>query len=396
MSKVRNRVIISSLMAILMASQPVMSFAEVLNKPVSAEIETKGVHNAVQSKIEEVAQKYGASGVEVAIIKNGQVADTFSYGWSTKGVDPMTTDTKIRIASISKVILGMETMRLREKGVVNLDTSIGEYWGFPISNPNYPQKVISIRSLLSHTSSIDANLGKAKEYEVVSPLLQNGQAFDTSVPNHRHSWSYNNYAFDVLGLTIEQAANKSVDEMLREDFYTGMDIDGAFFTNNLKNTDNIATLYNQKGDVERSVEEQKAIIGGFGPKGTGEHFAGGMEISVSDLAKLVALLANDGMYDGKQYLSPQSVAMLEATNIGTVGDGFYQALPLRYRPNMYGRDRLYYHTGSAYGVYNTMSYDPGTKDGVVVLSIGAEGKKDDYGVYRICGEISEYIYNFVL
>ena len=42
-----------------------------------------------------------------------------------------------------------------------------------------------------------------------------------------------------------------------------------------------------------------------------------------------------------------------------------RALPLRLRFDIYGRDRLYYHTGSAYGVYSLMTYNPETKNGVV-------------------------------
>jgi hypothetical protein len=62
---------------------------------------------------------------------------------------------------------------------------------------------------------------------------------------------------------------------------------------------------------------------------------------------------------------------------------------------LYGRERLYYHTGSAYGVYNLLSYDPDTGDGVVVLTMGADGKKDTYGVYAVCGEISRAVYEAV-
>ena len=39
-----------------------------------------------------------------------------------------------------------------------------------------------------------------------------------------------------------------------------------------------------------------------------------------------------------------------------------------------------------------MSYDPDTGDGVVVLTVGASGAKDEYGIYRVCGEINQVIY----
>ena len=86
---------------------------------------------------------------------------------------------------------------------------------------------------------------------------------------------------------------------------------------------------------------------------------------------------------------------METINETMLSDGTYQALPLRCQKNIYGRDTLYYHTGSAYGVYNCMSYDPASGDGVVVLTVGASGAKDDRGIYAICGEISTYVYNII-
>lgn len=79
----------------------------------------------------------------------------------------------------------------------------------------------------------------------------------------------------------------------------------------------------------------------------------------------------------------------------STSDGVPQAYPLRWQDGIYGRDRLYYHTGSGYGVYNLLSYDPIARDAVVVLTTGASGRKDSNGIYAVCGEISQYIYNVI-
>ena len=71
---------------------------------------------------------------------------------------------------------------------------------------------------------------------------------------------------------------------------------------------------------------------------------------------------------------------------------FLQCRPLRYQDELYGRDGLYYHTGSAYGQYALLSYDPDTGDGVVVLTSGADGAEDEHGIYAICGEIAQAAY----
>lgn len=97
------------------------------------------------------------------------------------------------------------------------------------------------------------------------------------------------------------------------------------------------------------------------------------------------------MYQGQQLLSSETVAFLEQP-FGQTPDGFYQCRPLRYRENMYGRDRIYYHTGSSYGFYGLLSYDPDTGDGVVVFTTGASGAKDSYGVYSVCSQVARAVY----
>lgn len=90
-----------------------------------------------------------------------------------------------------------------------------------------------------------------------------------------------------------------------------------------------------------------------------------------------------------------SVEQMEHHSWTALPGGSYQAQPMRYRMNIYGRESLYYHTGSAYGVYNLLSYDPSTGDGVVVLTMGANGEQDDYDIYAVCGEISKTVYDAI-
>ena len=120
-------------------------------------------HDAIQAAVDAAAEKYGAVGVQVAVVEDGEVTDTFASGWATRGSDPMTANHRMRVASISKVLIGLETMLLREQGVVDLDVSIGAYWGVNAVNPYYPDIPVTLRSMLSHTSSI-SNLGDGASY----------------------------------------------------------------------------------------------------------------------------------------------------------------------------------------------------------------------------------------
>lgn len=351
--------------------------------------------DAIQAAIDAAAQKYGAAGLQVAVIENGTVTGTYAYGWATKGSDPMTPDHKIRIASISKVAVGITAQLLREEGIVDLDGDISQYWDCEVKNPKYPTMPITIRGMLTHTSSIiNAGDSTSRAYESVRSKLQKG-GYSSGVPGDIGYWAYNNYAFAVLGMTLELAAQRTVDDILQEKLYVPMDIDAAFGPGDIKNTDLLATIYRGNGEVGRSVAAAKQLHSTTTPGGNGVYFAGGMTTSVSDLGKLIALLANDGTYEGVQLLDPGSVVEMETYMEPQVPDGSYQAHPMRYWPDLYGRKGIYFHTGSAYGVFNAATYDPETRDGVVVLTTGASGAKDDYGIYKVCAEINQQIYSII-
>lgn len=352
-------------------------------------------HDAIQAQVDAVASRYGAVGLQVAVIENGAVTDTYTYGWATKGSVAMTPQHKIRVASITKVAVGMAAMILREEGVIDLDESIGAYWGVTVRNPRYPDTPVNIRSLLSHTSSIICyGDDTSRTRSAVQSRLQSG-GFTRAVPGSIYSWNYNNYAFGVLGMTLEIASSKYLDDILDERIWSIMDIDAAFESGCIDATDRLATLYYHGGSVSRSVASQAKIGKPSVPGASGSFFAGGLTISAEDLAKMFALLANDGYYQGIQLMDPESIEIMETRYDYQLADGTYQALPLRSQDNIYGRLRLYYHTGSAYGVYNWASYDPATRDGVVVLSVGASAAKDSRGIYAVCGNISEYIYGIL-
>lgn len=348
-------------------------------------------HAAIQEAVDQAAKKYHATGVQVAVIEDGAVTDTYAYGWATKGSDPMTADHKMRVASISKVVIGITAMLLREDGLIDLDQDISRYWDCTVKNPAHPNTPITIRSMLSHTSSIfNAGDDVSRAYSSVRSRLQ-GSGFSGSTPGSISSWAYNNYGFSVLGMTLELAGKRTVDSILNEKLYSKMDIDAAYAAGDLQDTRRLVTLY-AGGSVTRSVEKQRGMHCAEKPGSNGTFFAGGLTISATDLGKLVALLAADGKYEGVQLLSPESVELMESRYPQPVPGGSYQALPLRYWPSLYGRPGVYYHTGSAYGVFNCASYDPATGDGVVVLTVGASGAKDEHGIYKVCAEISNEIY----
>ena len=333
-------------------------------------------------------------GLQVAVIENGIVTDTYVYGWATKNSAKMTADHKQRVASLSKVVVGITAQLLREDGIITLDDDIAQYWKSTVKNPKYPNTPITFRTLLSHTSSIYSS-GEAYTYSAAKTYRAQ-KHYTKFAPGDIAGWTYNNYAFSVLGMTLEMAAGKTANTILNEKLFSNMGIDAAFGSGDIKNTNKLITLYRNDGTVGRTVAVQKGHHSATTPGKNGTFFAGGFTSSAQDMAKLISMLAGDGIYEGVRLMDAQSIEIMETPFSETaVPGGSYQAYPMRYWENLYNRDKIYFHTGSAYGVYNCVSYDPETGDGIVVLTTGASDKKDDYGIYKVCTDINGYIYDVI-
>lgn len=369
--------------------------------------------DTIQAVIDETAEKYGAMGIQAAVVENGILCGSFAGGWASPSGSSryqdaeklraqlaageesdsagklLSVDHKLRCASVSKVVVGMAALSLAEDGVVDLQEDIGTYWDCTIHSSG----PVCIDHILSHTSAI-ARVGDSVPYTkawvrgTLSSKCTGAKGGDVG------SWAYNNFAFGVLGMTLELASGQMLDDVLNERFFDLLDIDAAFRPAHVAQQDLLTPLC-RGGTVENSVERQRRI-GELSttPGSFGGIFSGGLTISARDLAKLVCVLAGDGCYEGVRVLDADSAACMEQS-IGTTADGFQQCRPLRWRSDMYGRDQLFYHTGSGWGMLSCLSYDPVSGDGVVVLTNGAGSRRDEYGVYSVCGEINQAVYDLL-
>lgn len=338
--------------------------------------------------------KHNAVGIQVATIVDGEVYATAEYGWAVLNERAMTADTKIRIASLSKTAVGLVVFKLIEQGLIELDTDISEYMGVQVRNPSYPDDPITMRHLLTHTSGL-VTADYTHSLTQLQQHLQKPSAYTSSKPGAKHV--YNNFAYGIVGTICELVTGKSLTTLTNEYFFVPMGIRAAYVPE-LLNADEIAALYNETHTLRRGVQTQRNQLKYTEEAGAGmKLYSGGLTMSAKDLAKLITLFMNDGMYNGERYLSSESIELMQEVQLmrpsGVVGQG----MPVLYRKNFYGGRNLNYHTGSAYGVYSLYAYDRSTKTGVVVLTTGIKEQKDSYNIYAGCGDIARgvFVNNYV-
>ena len=60
----------------------------------------------------------------------------------------------VRIASISKLIMALATLRLVDEGKIDLDADVSDYLGFKVRSPNFPDTPVTLAQLLSHRAGL--------------------------------------------------------------------------------------------------------------------------------------------------------------------------------------------------------------------------------------------------
>lgn len=94
-------------------------------------------------------------GFAVGVFDQDSIIYSNGFGYSNKELEvPYTINTIQPIASISKTVIGVLLMKAQELGKLKIDDDINKYLPFKITNPYHPERVITIRQLANHTSTL--------------------------------------------------------------------------------------------------------------------------------------------------------------------------------------------------------------------------------------------------
>lgn len=105
-----------------------------------------------------------------------------------------------------------------------------------------------------------------------------------------------------------------------------------------------------------------------------------MKISAVDLAKYMIMHMNYGKANGVKIISKKSSKKMQTPQSSEDNYG----LALRVTKKLIEGKTLVGHTGSAYGLYSAMFFDPKEKFGIVVITNGTNPKENNgfVGVIR--------------
>ncbi len=174
--------------------------------------------------------EYGQFNGAVLVAEKGKVIYKKGFGLANMEWDvPNTTDTKFRLASVTKQFTAMLIMQLVAENKVALDVPIANYL------PGYPKaqaEQITLHHLLSHTSGIP-NFTDFPSYPEVmgrtnSPSDLMRLFADSALeftPGER--FAYSNSGYTVLGAIVEQVTGMSYEQALHERIFAPLGMIGS-------------------------------------------------------------------------------------------------------------------------------------------------------------------------
>jgi CubicO group peptidase (beta-lactamase class C family) len=283
-------------------------------------------------------------GLSVVAIRHGEIVYRRHFGskrlaTAATPVQAIDDDTMFRVASVSKFVTALGAMKLVEQGKLSLDGDIGELLGYRLRNPHFPERPITLRMLLTHTSSLRDEGGFKFDpgVDLKEVLLPGGRHYgkgDMWAAGHAPgSWfEYVNFNWGVLATVMERAGGERFDRLMRRLVFDPMGLKAGFYLADFapaKESD-VATLYRKREKDGAEAWDPKgpwiAQADDFGvqppvaPAGldtyttgtNGSIFGpqGSLRISTGELAQIMLMLMHGGRAGDKQILAPQTVATM--------------------------------------------------------------------------------------
>ena len=118
-------------------------------------IEAKSYSDSLTTALNSFAEKSLIPGFAVSIVNDKGII--YSKGFGYANIEDSIAFTPLTInwvASISKTFIALSVMKLVEERKLNLDEPINSILPYKIINPYYPNSPITVRHLLTHTSTI--------------------------------------------------------------------------------------------------------------------------------------------------------------------------------------------------------------------------------------------------
>jgi D-alanyl-D-alanine carboxypeptidase len=311
----------------------------------------------------------GLPGVAVGVVSDQQLVWTKGFGFADVNARvPMTSTTKFRIASHSKLFNAIAIMQLREEGRLRLDDPVSKYLPWFTAKPaGDDDGIITIEQLITHSSGLPREATDhwvSQDFptrESLKQLFANRQA--AFPPSTR--LKYSNLAVAVAGMLVEDLSGMSWADYVGKNIFQPLGMNASSVDQNVAG---LALAYGR-----RMPDGSREIFKFIDARGMAA--ATGVTSNVEDLAKFVSSQFRKGSRGGAQILS--TGAMREMHRVRSVEENWTAGYGLGFGVSRI-RDRTWVGHAGGYPGYTTRTFiQLDDKVGVIVLTNSGDGEPND-------------------
>ncbi len=309
--------------------------ALVYGSPFDVGLDSVYINTNVEKIITNGIKKNAFPGAQVLVAKNRKIIFHKAYGYHTyDSIQPVALDDIYDLASVTKITAALPAiMKLVDEGKLDLDVPFSTYWTRWKGIKD--KQNITLREILAHQAGLKPYIvflnevfrknGKAKKRFVRTSSSRRfkNQAYDGLYVKNRFNkkmyrlidrsdvsrekkYSYSGLAFLIFPELVEQLTKDTFEYYLEKNFYLplnaptmGFKPKPKGFSNTIVPTEN-DTLFRHALTQNWVHDENAALLGGISGNA-------GLFATATDLAKLMQMYMQYGVYDGKRYLSEATV-----------------------------------------------------------------------------------------
>ncbi|MEW9554404.1 serine hydrolase domain-containing protein [Nonomuraea sp. NPDC050783] len=238
---------------------------------------------AVDAYLRDALAATGLPGASVVVTHDGEVVHAAGYGTDSEG-RPITADTPMRVASVSKSFTAAAVMTLVERGRIRLDEPVAaQLPGFRMADPRASR--VTVRQLLDQTSGLSDTTADINALEEETTLA--GYTARLSGARLRADpgtrWEYCNVNYDLAARLVEVAGGQDFGAYLRDHVFGPLGMKSSAVSDQVVRP---ADGYNSVYGLWLPRPELPSFLNGSG--------SGGVITTAADMGKWLVAQTGDG------------------------------------------------------------------------------------------------------
>ena len=321
----------------------------------------------IDQLVERELKTFQVPGVSVAVIVGDEVV--LAKGYGLRDVEkklPMTAETQMPIASITKqfTVAGLAT--LVRQGKLDWDKPVREYLPDFRLNNEYATSHLTPRDLVTHRSGLPRHDAIWYGTDLTREQIYHRLPFFEFSRDLRVRFQYNNLMFMTAGYLGGQIAKSSWEELTKNALFVPLGMKRSNFSVPTMNADaNHAEAYEL--DTKREVVRiERQPLDAAGP-------AGAINSSADEMARYARMMLAGGLFEGKRVLLEADVQAMMQPWMPIGRDLFADIFGFRnYGMGLFVQTyrgiEIAHHGGNIDGLSSLIVFVPSKKIGVVVLA----------------------------